>query len=254
MAPLITRLSQFWRLSEHDAQLLAQLTTAKRHFPADTDLVGEGDPPIGLIVVLDGVLCRYRITSDGHRQIFTFVLPGDFCGICESLVQRMDHGIAAVGPSSVSIVGREKLLNVLGGSPWLKEALWRSSLQELSVQREHLVTLGRRNAHARVACLICELVWRMGAVGLCDGHELRLPMTQTDFADALGLTPVHVNRVFQDFRKRRLITMSRGRLQLLDFEGLVKIAVANRDYLHLDGIAGLHIEPQTAIDYPLSQI
>ena len=185
-----------------------------------------------------GVLCRYRITSDGHRQILSFVLTGDFCGIHDLRVLRMDHGIATIGPSSISIVGREKLLNVLSESPWFNEALRWSDLQELSVEREHLVSLGRRNAHARVACLICELVWRLRAIGLCDGQELRLPMTQTDFADALGLTPVHVNRVLQDFRKQRLITMSRSRLQLLDFEGLVKIADATRGYLHLDGSAG----------------
>lgn len=238
LAPLVERLSHFSRLSERDAQALAKLTTTKRHFRAGTNLAGEGDPPIGLIVVLDGVLCRYRITSDGHRQILNFALPGDFCGIHDSRVQRMDHGIATIGPSSISVVGREKLLNVLSESPWLNEALWWSDLQELSIQREHLVSLGRRNAHARVACLICELVWRLRAVGLCDGYEVRLPMTQTDLADALGLTPVHVNRVLQDFRKQRLIVMSRSRLRLLDFEGLVKIADASRDYLHLDGIAG----------------
>jgi CRP-like cAMP-binding protein len=232
---LITRLSHFARLSERDMHALAQLTTLKRNFRSATDLVSEGDAPIGLIVVLDGMLCRYRITSDGRRQILTFVLPGDFCGIHNSLVQRMDHGIATIGPSSISITARERVVHILRESPWINEVLWWSNLQELSVEREHLVSLGRRNAHARVACLLCELVWRLEAVGLCEGDEVRLPMTQTDLADALGLTPIHVNRVLHDFRNKRLIAMNRSRLRLLDFEKLVQIADVSRNYLHLDG-------------------
>ena len=236
MIPLVTRLSHFSQLSECNIRALEQLTATKRHFRTGTTLVGEGDPPIGLIVVLDGVLCRYRITPDGRRQILTFVLPGDICGIHHSLVQRTDHAIATIGPSSISTVGREKLFNLLTDTPWLNETLWWSNLQELSVEREHLVSLGRRNAHARVASLVCELVWRMRLAGLSDGHEVRLPMTQTDLADAVGLTAVHVNRVLHDFRKQHLISLSRRRLELLDFGRLVRIADVTRDYLHLDRI------------------
>jgi hypothetical protein len=42
-----------------------------------------------------------------------------------------------------------------------------------------------------VAYLLCELVWRLRAVGDSEEDAVRLPMTQTDLADALGLTPVH---------------------------------------------------------------
>ena len=238
MLPLLRRISHLVELPAQDAQALTQLATPKRHFPADTDLVREGDAPIGLFVVLDGVLCRYRITPDGRRQILAFILPGDFCGIHDSLVHRMDHAIGTIAAASVSIVLHEKLLNALCQSPSISAALRWSSLQEQSIEREHMVSLGRRNAHARIACLMCEMFWRLGAVGLCDGNEVHLPMTQTDLADALGLTPIHVNRVLQDFRKERLITLNRNRLRLLDFERLVQIAGVSRDYLHLDGRAG----------------
>ena len=58
-------------------------------------------------------------------------------------------------------------------------------------------------------------------------------MTQTDLADALGLTPVYVNRVLQAFRREQLIALEQRRLTLLDVEKLQGISGLNPDYLRL---------------------
>ena len=73
---------------------------------------------------------------------------------------------------------------------------------------------------AVIAYLLCELLWRHAAVGLTNGNTFRLPLTQTELGDTLGLTPVHVNRVLKEFRKRGLIEMDRRVLHLLDVPGL----------------------------------
>ena len=41
-----------------------------------------------------------------------------------------------------------------------------------------------------------------------------LPITQTDLADALGISAVHVNRVVQWFRRRKLIAFGDNRCPL----------------------------------------
>ena len=48
-----------------------------------------------------------------------------------------------------------------------------------------------------MAHLLCELLVRLRAVGLAEEYSCDLPITQGEFADALGGTPVHVNRVLQ---------------------------------------------------------
>lgn len=101
--------------------------------------------------------------------------------------------------------------------------------------RERIVSLGRRDARGRVAYLLCELLWRHAAVGLTNGDTFRLPLTQIELADTLGLTPVHVNRVLKEFRGRGLITMEHRVLSLLDVAALQDIAGFNRDYLNLGG-------------------
>ena len=101
--------------------------------------------------------------------------------------------------------------------------------------RERIVSLGRRDARGRVAYLLCELLWRHAAVGLAGGGAFRLALAQTELADTLGLTPVHVNRVLKEFRAAGLIAMERKVLSLLDVEGLQSRAGFNKDYLHLGG-------------------
>ena len=138
-------------------------------------------------------------------------------------------------PTAIAAIVREKLAEVRARHPRINVALDWSAMQDEAVQREHVVALGRRNARGRVAYLLCELVWRQQASGMGEDHAMRLPMTQTEIADMLGLTPVHVNRVLQDFRKERLIALDHHRLRLLDIERLERIAELNQTYLHLSG-------------------
>ena len=59
-----------------------------------------------------------------------------------------------------------------------------------------------------------------------------VPLTQEDLADALGLTPVHVNRMLQRLRKERLIEFRGGTLTILDSRRLCDAAGFNPSYLH----------------------
>ncbi|WP_245444114.1 helix-turn-helix domain-containing protein [Microvirga sp. KLBC 81] len=56
-----------------------------------------------------------------------------------------------------------------------------------------------------MAHILCELLVRLRAVGLVQNHACDLPITQGEFADALGMTTVHVNRILQQLRIDGLI-------------------------------------------------
>jgi CRP-like cAMP-binding protein len=244
-SPAASRLSHFLNLPARDLNALADLTKVMRRFRAHTEIVAEGDAPRWAFILLDGMACRFRTMSDGRRQILTFIIPGDICGLQSLALKRMDHSIATIVPTSIAVIKRKLLLEAMMQHPRINAALWWSASQDEAIQREHVVALGRRNAHARVAYLLCELVWRYAAAGIGDGRAIRLLMTQSDIADALGLTPVHVNRVIQDFRKERLIVLNRHELRLLDIDRLMDIADLNPAYLHLGG-APAEVEQECA--------
>jgi hypothetical protein len=59
-----------------------------------------------------------------------------------------------------------------------------------------------------------------------------LPMTQLDLADALGLTPVHVNRVMKVLRNDGLMEFRRNVVKLKDAEKLAQVGGFDDLYLH----------------------
>ena len=233
--PLTRKLSHFAPLSVSDQQVLDALAARDRHYPADVDIVAEGTTPLSVFLVKEGMAVRYRALPDGRRQIMTFLIPGDLCDVHVFVLKARDHSISTITPVRIAPISRESMMNVFAHRPRISAALWWSALQEEAMLRERIVSLGRRDARGRIAYLLCELLWRHAAVGLTDGETFRLPLTQTELGDALGLTPVHVNRVLKEFRARRLIAMERRMVDLLDVAGLQDIAAFSEAYLNLGG-------------------
>jgi CRP-like cAMP-binding protein len=234
--PLVTKLSHFARLSADDVRLLESLCQKEERFGADATLVSEGEVPRSGFALTRGLACRYRLLPDGRRQILTFLMPGDFCDLHVFLLRTMDHSIGTIVPSRIAAIPREAVCDIAAHRPRIAEAMWWSEMQEAAMMRERVVALGRRNARGRVAYLLCELVCRQRAIGLSDDDAIRLPLTQPELADTLGLTPVHINRVLQEFRRKDLIFLEHRRLALLDVAKLQEIAGFNKAYLLLAGI------------------
>lgn len=115
--------------------------------------------------------------------------------------------------------------------PGLATAFWRDTLIGAGIFREWLVSMGRRSAFEHVAHLFCELYLKLQAVGLAGNFRFPLPITQTDLADALGLTPVHINRVLKEMRGRTLITLRSNALVIEAWDELLRISEFDPAYL-----------------------
>jgi CRP-like cAMP-binding protein len=162
----------------------------EERFAANIDIVHEGDVPRSALVLTHGMAFRYRLMPDGKRQILTFMIPGDIFGLQAFLLTATDHSIGTLVPTRVAMISRDTVFDLFDNHPRIGAALWWSALQQNAIHRERIVALGRRSSRGRIAYLLCELVWLQRAVGLSDGHAIRLPLTQVELADALGLTSV----------------------------------------------------------------
>jgi DNA-binding Lrp family transcriptional regulator len=61
-----------------------------------------------------------------------------------------------------------------------------------------------------------------------------LPISQSELADTVGLSNVHVNRSLKRLREAGLVTFHGGNVQIPDVEQLKHFASFNANYLHLD--------------------
>ncbi len=232
--PLVAKLQTVSDLPADDLAFLTGVHADVRAFDAHSDVIGDGDQPDHVHLMMTGWTCRYKLTASGTRQITALLLPGDFCDAHITQLRRMDHGIGTLGPAEVAFIPRD-VMTALTDRPAIAKALWWASLVDEGVLRAWIVNLGRRQAMERVAHLMCELHARMSNVGKVTALGFNCPMTQEDLADATGLTPVHVNRVLRRLREQGLMTLKLGFAAVTDPAGLRRMADFDPGYLHLNG-------------------
>ncbi|WP_407152441.1 Crp/Fnr family transcriptional regulator [Bradyrhizobium sp. ORS 86] len=231
--PVIRRLDALRQLSEQGVALLQRaIREGVRRAGPGEDLINEGDAVDSVRIILSGWLYRYKTLQDGRRQIVGFILPGDTCDTCVYLLSVMDHTIGTLTPVIYAEVKRDAFEALLAGDRSLAEALWCETMVNSAVQREWTVNVGRRLALERVAHLLCEIHERLHSVGMINDNSCAFPVTQTDLADATGLSVVHVNRTLQELRSAGLIVLRERTLTINDLGALQDIALFSSDYLH----------------------
>jgi CRP-like cAMP-binding protein len=146
-----------------------------------------------------------------------------------------DHGIQILTRAVVADIPREPLQQLMLKRPAIGVAIIHSTLIEASILREWVVNVGRRDARARIAHVLCEFAVRLEARGLASKDGFELPMTQEQLGDATSLTPVHVNRVLKGLQADGLISRQRRNIQFTDWRALQDTADFTRRYLHLPG-------------------
>ncbi len=219
-------------LSPTDVKLLTAACRNQRTFPARTDLICEGDKPGPVFVILEGWACRYKLLPEGTRQITSFLMPGDCCDLHASVLNYMEHSIATLTPARVALVPRGLMENLIETRPAITRAFWWTQLVDEDTLRAWIVSMGRRTGLQLVAHLMCELYVRARNIGLTDGDSVELPLTQTVIGDALGLTPIHVNRVLRKLRVGGVMTLIGGNLVISDIAKLTAVAGFDDNYLH----------------------
>ena len=222
--PLVRKLERIMTLSEDEKQAATRLPMTIRAFQPHQDIVPDGDHLSQCCLIVGGWACRYRLLSDGHRQITAFNTTGDMPDLYGLHIPVMDHGLAALTASSVGFVPHKDMREFIAAVPNIAAVFWRETFTEMSTLREWIVGIGSRSALDRMAHLLCELYLKVHKAGLADGYCCDLPIKQQDLADALGLSCVHVNRILQELRGRGLITLRSGRLIIHDWDALAEIA------------------------------
>jgi CRP-like cAMP-binding protein len=230
---LVQKLERHVPLASGELAALASLPHNLREYPAGTDILREGDRPSQSCFVVEGFLYRFKFVQQGNRQIMSFHIPGDIPDVQSLHLAHADHYLGTLSPALVMFIPHAALLELLSEQPRLASFFWRESLVDAAIFREWIVNIGRRSAFGRLAHLFCEQATRLKQIGLGDDTGFPHFFTQTNLADATGLSIVHVNRTVQNMRRRGLIGPFNKKLAITDWDGLVAAGDFNPDYLHL---------------------
>jgi CRP-like cAMP-binding protein len=220
-------------LSLEEEEAIRGAVSEYRDFPADRTVVPAYVEQDHSTLLLSGIMCRYKDLRSGARQITELHVAGDFADLHSFTLKYLDHEVITMTPCRAALVPHEAIRQITEAFPNLARLYWFGTNLDAVIHREWEVSLGRRSARAKLAALLSELHLRLQIVGLADQRSYDLPLTQTDLAECMGLTNVHVNRTLRELRDDGLVEFQGGRVTILDRPGLWRAGEFDPRYLYL---------------------
>lgn len=187
-------------LSQYELGRLERIVMRHRPLQRDEHLYYAGDRLHFLYVVRAGSLKTYAVTRAGEQQINGFSLPGDLVGF--DAVDTGSHaiGVVALETTSVCAIPFAKLESLAASIPALQHRLLQLMSDEIVVELEMHKTLAQHTAETRLARALLNLSQRLARRG-CSPYRFRLPMSQADLGNYLGLASETICRLFMRFRR-----------------------------------------------------
>lgn len=235
-APLASMLAKFERrrpLSEDDRRAVLGLPHRLETIAPQAAVVCEGQVATHSCLLRSGLAFRQKVTMSGKRQVCSIQVAGDMVDLQNSLLRIADHNVVALTRIDVALIPREAILDLAFSRRAIGEAMWFDTLIDASISREWLTSAAQHDARTRVARLLCEFGVRLEQANLGTATDYELPMSQEFLGDCTGLTAVHVNRMLRSLKDDGLLTMSKGWVKILDWQGLSYAGEFDRVYLHL---------------------
>ncbi|SFO06672.1 cAMP-binding domain of CRP or a regulatory subunit of cAMP-dependent protein kinases [Sphingomonas sp. OK281] len=230
---LVRKFASRVTMQAEDRAKIAALPFKVRTIEPSTYMLREGQHPTRCAFIVEGLAYRQKLTPNGEREIVSIIMPGEFVDLQNLFLEESDHDIQALTRLTLAEIPITALRELVATCPAAGQTLWVDALVEASIHREWLLNIGRRNARTRLAHLLCEFSVRF-RTSAGDDMAYELPMTQEQLGDALGLTPVHVNRVLKSLEAAGLIARKKRQVSVIDWPGLRDTAEFNERYLHLN--------------------
>jgi CRP-like cAMP-binding protein len=232
LAALLRRLNTVSGLDDADIAAIRALPINVRYWEAGQSILSDGGRPTECCLVIEGFCIRAKTTVSGQRQILSIHIAGEIPDLQSLHLHRMDHDLIAVAPSTLGFISHASLHALTRANPNIAEVFWRDTLIDSAIFREWIVNVGQRPAASRLAHTVVELRRRLAITGRATGDTFEMPLTQEQISEALGITPVHANRVIRQLRDDGIVDINRGRVAVLDEAKLAELAQFDDRYLH----------------------
>lgn len=201
-----------------DLDAAARLALAQamqtRRYRAGQFLTYEGTPAEGLFVVCEGRVRLSRTAPDGREQVLTIIGAGEVF----NMEPLLDGGLTpftarAMSPVSCLLLPGDALVPLIRAHPDLALVLMRQMAEQLREQTLLIEDLGFRSVRARLARLLLQ-----------EAASGTAMLTQAELAARAGTVREIVGRTLRQMAAERLVELKRGRVIVLDADGLRRAA------------------------------
>ena len=218
-APIFEAASERRPLTYRERQKLANAAT-RLQLPAGYVIYREGDQADAVFITGTGVVISYKELASGQRRVAGFRFHADLFGLAE-------HGsyvntTRAVTPITVFRIPAAALTEILKYDAELEFQFLCKVVDDLRQTQRKAIIVARRDAAGRLAMFI-DLLRQMGDKKPLPSR-IELPMTRSDIAGYLNLTPESVSRACRRLGDQGIVTFDRESARIVNrrrFEELV---------------------------------
>lgn len=199
----------------------------------NVEIIKTGSELKSLYTIAQGWACRYKTLPDGRRAVIGILLPGDITDLPLQGSTRSDTSVKSLTRLTLLKVSSSDIVKIFSGDNIsLAMALWRRSSIALAIQREWTCSLSQRSASERLGSLICEIYFRLEAIGLVRNDSFDFPLSQRIFSSLVGLSLVHGSKQLQEMRRLDLFQTGGRMIQISDLHRLIVYSNFCGDYLY----------------------
>ena len=167
-------------------------------------------------VVRRGWAASVAMSSEGKRQVFDILLPGDPIGgamLSYGVRARTIQALTEIEYCEFDVFYIQELINE---SEEIRQFVMDVTYGMLMSVQERLFDLTSRDGEGRILKLILDIYGRLVKLDLAKDGICEFPLRQKTIADAVGLTEVHVNRVMSSLRSQNLLWIEKRMLHMPD--------------------------------------
>lgn len=182
--------------------------------PAGTHLFDERSPCGAFPLVIEGRVKVAKLSASGREIVLYRVSAGQSCLLTSScLLARRDYSATGIAETPVTLVALPRALfdALMQGSPAFRDwvhALFAERIGELMMLVEEVAF---RRLDQRLAAHLL-------------AHGPQVAARHQDIASELGSVREIVSRLLNDFEDRGLVSLGRGRVEVVDRAGLEALA------------------------------
>jgi CRP-like cAMP-binding protein len=239
----LDRLTSRSLLTEEEQQAILELPGYAEQVRSNRDFVRLGEQLDHACLIVAGFVGRFGQNSNGARQITALHIPGDMADLHSVVQPEATSALQALSTATILRIPHDAVRRTAARYPAVAEALWRDCMVDASILSQWVVNVGRRDAKARIAHVLCEVALRVGAAPAKGEIMFPFPVTQTQLADVTGLTAVHVNRTLQCLRSEHLADVRHTNARIYDWDGLAAAGDFDAEYLQM------HVKPQKRLPF-----
>jgi len=178
-------------------------------------VVRVGDLTEGVMVLKAGWAVVKADSSDGSSQILRVYLPGEVMGLAEIGTTHASHRVVMQTDGIICPFPRQGLSPLFSDYPRLSALLAALSSLDQTALRHHAGSLGSMDATNRLKFWLLQLRSRLEVANVGLGNRFRVPFSQVEIGQAVGLTSIYVNKLLRGFVADGEIEIDRPYVRLL---------------------------------------